>query len=117
MFTVTLKHPKALERMFSNTAIALADQDTARRVSLHLAARPNGLRQVMVQTLDAIQGKPAAQSAVAEAMATRADEAAALLVDHPAQFAVITRALVEQLKARPDSGEKLKQLTKDLALK
>jgi hypothetical protein len=117
MFAITLKHPHTLERMFSNTAIAVADPDTAHRVALHLAARPRGLREVMVQTLDASQDKPAAQAAISEAMAARANEAAAILVDHPPQLAAIAKALIEQLKAHPQAVEQLKELTKQLAAK
>lgn len=113
LFELAQKH-ESMDRLLANTAKGVKDPQLAERVANHLVANPAGLTQVMIQTLEAAQDKPAAQAAIVEAIESRADIAAAYLIDHPPQLASVSKALVAQAKAHPDTSGKMKELVKDL---
>lgn len=72
LFQLTLEHPKTLDRFLGNFTATLHDEDLAQRTARHLTNHPRGLRQVMVDTLDAAERKPEAREAVVDAMQDRA---------------------------------------------
>ncbi|MGC4000761.1 MAG: hypothetical protein QM767_26235 [Anaeromyxobacter sp.] len=78
-FQQALKHPRTLDRFLQSTSKGLENDDLARMTARRLAEQPNGLKQVMVATFDAVSDKPAALQAVAEAMRERPHIAA---LDH-----------------------------------
>jgi hypothetical protein len=78
MFAIAQRHPRSLERMFANTARDLAKQELAERVAKHLAAHPAGLRQIMIETLDASKGNAAAEKAIIDALEARPGRARTL---------------------------------------
>jgi hypothetical protein len=95
-FQQTRRHDKTMNRFLADTARAQAKPEFARQVAAHLVEQPAGLREVMIQTLDAARDKPAAQRAITDAVAQRPDEVA------------------QYLKNSPDTLHKLKDLAKAL---
>ena len=79
MFEISLRHRRTQDRLFANTARGVVKVDLARRVADQLVAHPDGLEQVMRQTLLAAKDKPEAQKAILNAM--KSDQAKDLLKD------------------------------------
>ena len=113
MFELSLAH-STLDQLLALTAKGVKEPALAARVAKHLVGNPRGLRQVMISTLEAAQPSPEAQAAIADAIEGRADIAAAYLIDHPKQLAAVSKALVAQAAAHPDTAGKMKELMKDL---
>lgn len=114
LFQLTLRHPRTLDRLLANTARGVEQRELARRVAGHLTAHPDGLREVMIATLDAARDRRKAQGAIVDAMEARAPQAAVYLVDHPTQMATVSRALVKEAVEDPQAREKMTALVKDL---
>jgi hypothetical protein len=112
-FRYARRHPKTLDRFLDVTARNLTDPKLADRVAAKLTAHPRGLQSVFVHTLEAAK-QPAPRAAIAEAVETRANLAAAILVDHPKQFATISKAIVQEAMADPNTKGKLEDLVKEL---
>ena len=89
-------HDRTMNRFLADTARGLARPAFARQVAEHLVDHPEGLREVMIQTLDAARNKRDAQRAIVDAVAERPDEVA------------------QYLKSSPDTLGKLKDLAKAL---
>src|SRR5688572_25564149 len=51
-FVAANKHPKTLDRFIANTSRDLRDEKLASITAKHLAANPESLKQVLVQTLE-----------------------------------------------------------------
>ncbi len=115
MFRRTLQHPRVLERFLADTAATLHEPELAERTARHLVAHPRGLRRIMIETLDAARDRPRAQAAIVDAMESRADIAAQFLVDHPQQLATVSKAIVEEGLADPDTKGKMSEIVKELA--
>ena len=114
LFQKTLRHPRTLERFLANTARGLADKKLAERVSAHLVAHPKGLRQTMIETLDAAQKHPDAQLAIVDAMEARAKIAAKFLVAQPEKLAHVSEAIVQQAIDDPNTKDKMTTLVKEI---
>lgn len=95
-FRQTRKHDRTLDRFLADTSRAQASPALARQVASHLVDYPAGLREVMIQTLDAAHDKPDAQHAITDAVAQRPDEVA------------------QYMKNSPDTLARLKALAKSL---
>lgn len=96
LFRQTRLHDRTLDRLLADTARGLARPTFARLVAEHLVDHPEGLREIMIQTLDAARNKRDAQRAITDAVAQRPDEVA------------------QYLKNSPDTVGKLKELAKSL---
>ena len=114
LFHATQRHPRVLDRMLENTAVANADQPMAARVAAHLVAHPEGLESVMIATLDAARSHQHARAAIVGAINARAGTAAELLVEHPQELAHVTKAIAERAAADPDTAAKVKEVLKGL---
>jgi hypothetical protein len=114
LFKKTLRHPRTLDRFLANTARGLSDRELAERVGAHLTQHPNGLRRVMIETLDAAQKRPDAQLAIVDAMEARAKIAAKYLVDQPEKLATVSEAIVQQAIDDPNTKEKMTKLVKEI---
>ena len=112
-FNQALKH-KTMDSFLVSTSRGLSDHAFARRVGEQLVAHPQGLRSILIETLEAARGKATAQQAIVEAVDQEAEITAAILVDHPPQLADVMKTLVKQLKAHPDTAGTLKDLFKSL---
>ncbi|HEY0480761.1 MAG TPA: hypothetical protein VGD37_24775 [Kofleriaceae bacterium] len=114
LFRLSRAHPRTQNRLFANTARAVADPEFADRVAAHLVAHPHGLERIMMATLDAAKTRPEAQQAIVGAMAGRAPVAARYLVDHPRQLATVSEAIVRQAIADPNTKEKMTEILKQV---
>jgi hypothetical protein len=66
---------------------------------------PLALRQILVQTLTAADGKPGARSAIAQAIAQRMDRSADILSDDPAIVRAGLLANLRQVMKKPRARE------------
>lgn len=111
-FRLARRHPETFDRALANTARHLTDPKLAARVAAQLVEHPAGLQNVIVQTLDAAKA-PEPRAAIAEAIETRANRAAEILVEHPEQLATIGRAILQQAMADPAAKARMKKLVKE----
>jgi hypothetical protein len=81
MFVLVLRHPRTLDRLLGDTARHLDDPGFAHRTAGHLAEHPRGLREVMIQALDASKGRPDAEHAIVDAVKARTSTAKDMLKD------------------------------------
>jgi hypothetical protein len=107
-FALARHHPKTLGRFAENQSRALDDEKLAAMTARHLVAHPASLRTVMEQSMDAASGNPAAKKAIAEAIDSRAETAATIMVDDPASLAAVTRALAAKAVHDKDAREQIK---------
>lgn len=114
LFQATLRHGRTLDRFLSDTARAVAHPKLAKVVAGHLVEEPDGLRAIMVATLDAARPRAGARSAIVNAMMDRRDVAAQYLVAEPDKMTEIFKAIVSAIGDAPDTKEKLKQIAKQL---
>lgn len=105
LFALTLKHPRTLDRFLKNTARTLSDDKFARMTARRLAEHPDGVRQVLIATLDAISDKPAALTAVAQAMEERPQVSAMAIVQRDEAVRAVLEALLQE--ARKDRKARL----------
>jgi hypothetical protein len=108
-FNMALKH-RTMDSFLESTTRGLTDRAFARRVGEHLAAHPPGLKVIMIETLEASRPKPAAHTAIVDAVAQEADITASFLLEKPEQLGVVMKAIVQQLKDHPDKTGTLKEL-------
>jgi hypothetical protein len=78
MFAIAQRHPRTLDRLFADTARNLDKPELSERVAKHLAAHPPGLRQIMIETLDASKGNAEAEKAIVSAIQARPGRTKAL---------------------------------------
>jgi hypothetical protein len=107
-------HPRTLNRLFANTARAMADPEFSDRVANHLVAHPRGLERVMIETLDAAKNKPDAQQAIVSAMEARSQLAARFLVDRPRQLATVSESIVRQAIDDPHTKDRMVEMLKQV---
>jgi len=103
-FELSLKHPKTLDRLLWNTAQNAHHEPLARLTALRLVGAPEGLKTVLIATLDASQDKPEALEAMSRAIENRP--------------ALTVRALVQREQAvRRTVHELLAQAERDPAVR
>lgn len=112
-FRLARRHPPTLDRFLAVTARNLEDPKLAERVAAQLTEHPRGLQSILIHTLDAAD-KPESRAAIAEAIETRANRSAEILVEHPKQLATISKALIKQAMEHPDTSGQMKKLIKEL---
>lgn len=96
LFALTLKHPRTLDRFLQNTARGLSDDTLARMTARRLAEHPEGVRQVLIATLDAISDKPESLTAVARAMEARPQVSAMAIVQRDEALRAVLKALLQE---------------------
>lgn len=106
-FVNALRHPRTLDRLLQNTAKQLEQDDFARMTARRLAEQPNGLKQTMIATLDAISDKPASLEAVAVAMRERPKIAAMVLVQREDAMRATVKALVREASGNAEGRRAL----------
>jgi hypothetical protein len=100
-FRLALHHRPTLERFIENTAATLDEKPLAGMTAAALVRHPAGLREILVQTLDAAKDA-GARRAIAKAIAERPKEAARAMAERPDTIEQATRATVDAIAARPE---------------
>ncbi len=103
LFALTLKHPKTLDRFLQNTARKLSDDALSRLTARRLADHPEGLRQILIATLDEVSDEPAPLGAVSEAIRERPQIAAMVLVQHDESVRRTLKALMSEVGKNRDA--------------
>lgn len=101
LFAQALGHPRTLQRILHDAARKLDEPWLARMTAEELTARPAGLREVFVQTLDASRERPDARHAISQAMAERAELATRAMVSRPETVRSVTVATVDAVANDP----------------
>jgi len=104
LFALTLQHPKTLDRFLQNPARALSDDALSRRTARRLADHPDGLRQILVATLDEISDEPSPLQAVSEAMGERPQVAAMAMVQREESVRRTMRALMGEVQKNREAA-------------
>lgn len=112
-FALARHHPKTLGRFAENQSRALDDDKLAAMTARHLVAHPASLRTVMQQSMDAASGNAAAKKAISEAIDSRAETAADIMVDDPTALAAMTRALAGKAVHDKAAREQIKNALGD----
>ncbi|HEY2735906.1 MAG TPA: hypothetical protein VGI70_18040, partial [Polyangiales bacterium] len=107
-FALARHHPKTLGRFAENQSSALDDEKLAKMTARHLVAHPASLRMVMEQSMDAASGNPAAKKAISEAIDSRAETAADIMVEDPTALGAMTHALAAKAVHDKDARGKIK---------
>jgi hypothetical protein len=115
LFARARKHPRTLERFIANAAHHMHEDAIARMTTRYLVQNPAGLQRVMVRTLDAAAGKPAAKRAIAEAMRQRAGPAADALATHPEALRASVIAVIDVTASRPEARKAFLQAMNERA--
>ncbi len=97
LFQMTLRHPRTLDRFLQNAAEDLKQDALARRTAKHLTAQPEGLRQILIATLDEATHDEAARDAVARAMAARPQAGAIAIVQRDDAILASMSALIDEV--------------------
>lgn len=103
LFALTLKHPKTLDRFLQNTARTLSDDALSRLTARRLADHPEGLRQIMIATLDEVSDEPAPLGAISEAIRERPQIAAMVLVQRDESVRRTLKALMGEVGKNRDA--------------
>jgi hypothetical protein len=103
LFAQAQKHPKTLDRFLSNAANHLDDEALARATAKHLVHNPEGIRQVLLATLDAAKEDPAARQAIARAIEERSDLSAQVISDRPPAVEAMLEATVAAVADKPEA--------------
>ena len=102
-------HKPTLDRFLENAARTLSDEKLASITARHLVAHPAGLRAVLEQTMDAASGNPAAKRAIAEAVHSRAQTAANIIVGDPETLAAVTRAMAARAVSDESARKEIRE--------
>jgi hypothetical protein len=97
------RHPRTLDRFNANYAPLLAEPATAALTARHLARNPDGLRQILVSTLDEARPRPAARRVIADAMRLRSDLSSRIVGQNPAAAMAVARSTVRAAERDPAS--------------
>ncbi len=106
-------HRPTLERFLENAARTLSDEKLAGMTARHLVAHPAGLRAVLEETMDAASGNPAAKKAIADAVHSRAETAANIMVDDPETLGALTRAMASKATADKNARIEIREALGD----
>jgi hypothetical protein len=104
-FTAAQRHPAALEKFLDITSRELVQKPLAEQTADRLVAHPPGLEGIMIATMDAAAGKPDAKNAIAKAMESRPERAAAILIERDEAMRATFSALIGQV-ANDDRARK-----------
>lgn len=113
-FALARVHPPTLDRFIADTARDLDQQQLAQPTAEQLVRHPDGLHRILVDTMDASHGRPAARRAISTAIRARASTAAAILIDDPEALAAVMRASVDAARKNPEKAKRLRELLKEL---
>jgi hypothetical protein len=108
-YALARSHRPTLEGFIENTARDLSNEKLATITARHLAAHPAGLRTILERSMDAASDHPAAKKAIAEAVRSRAEIAAKIMVDHPEALRAMTRALAEKATADENARQEIRK--------
>lgn len=98
LFTATLRHPVTLDRFLQNTAVGLKEERFARMTARRLSEQPEGLKLILITTLDAISDKPPSLDAASAAMQERPQVASMALVQREEAVRAVLHALVQEIQ-------------------
>jgi hypothetical protein len=82
-FVQARDHEPTLDRFIRNAAHNLDEQALAEMTAKHLANNPEGLRKILIESLEAAKDKPEARKAIASAIGTKVDLSTDILTDDP----------------------------------
>lgn len=98
MFALTLQHPKTLNRFLQDTAAHLSDDAFARYTARRLADHPDGLRMILIATLDEVSDEQAPLQAVSQAIKERPQVAALAMIQREDTVRLTMRALMQEVE-------------------
>lgn len=101
LFVLNRRHPRTMSRFLENAARASRDEDFARFTAERLVRDPEGLRQIMVSTLEAARDQPAARAAISRAIEQRNTLATNVIADRPSAVVGSLNAMVQVVQRRP----------------
>jgi hypothetical protein len=113
-FAAARKHKPTLERFLAAAAADLHQPDLARLTAEKLVRNPDGLRRILIETLDAARDRPKARHAIASAIQERAATSSSILLDEPQAMAEVMRGSVDAARKDPAAWKKLRALLKEL---
>jgi hypothetical protein len=102
-FVHASKHPKTLDRFIANTARELRDEKLARMTARHLAANPESLKRVLVETLEAAKLDRDARAAIAAAIEDESKVAADVITDSASATSATFEATVNAIAEKPEA--------------
>jgi len=105
LFRQARKHPRTLERFLASAAANLHEEELARMTARSLAKSPAAMRQVIIQTMDAVKNDRAARLALARAMAARREVIVDVLTDDVGATASMLDATIDALADKPEARE------------
>jgi hypothetical protein len=103
LFSAALRHPATLDRLLRDTARELERDEFARFTATRLAADPEGLKQILIATLDEASDDPKALRAASQAMAARPQVAAIVVVQSDETIRATLRALLVEVLKNPEA--------------
>ena len=104
LFYMSQGHPM-FDRLLEDTAKNLANEALARRAAEHMANHPDGLRMILIATLDEVKDRPKPLEAGASAMEARPDEAVRMLVQRDIAVRRMMRALIAEVNRNPKAEQ------------
>lgn len=114
LFEVTRKHRVTLERFTANQSRALeTDPMIAEITARQFRAHPKAIEVSMRHILDQLRDSQAGRHAAAEAMKSRADVSAEVIVSDSEALGQIARAMAKRAKDDPKMRDQLKDALKD----
>jgi hypothetical protein len=102
-FAAARHHPRTLDRFMKNAASELERDEFARLVAKRLTESPQGLKRVLIASLDEASDEPAALLAISEAMAERPQLAAIVVAQTDASLRRTLRALLLEVLKNPQA--------------
>lgn len=102
-FALANKHPKTLDRFIANTSRELRDEKLAAMTAKHLAANPESLKQVLVQTLEAAKLDANARAAIASAIEEKSELSADIITDSPSATSATFESTVAAIADKPEA--------------
>ena len=91
------QHPVALDRFVGDAVRDLHDRKLAELAAGYLARSPSSLEEILIRTLEASEGLPAARAATGRAIAARRRIAAGIITDDAGRAEALLLATVDRL--------------------
>jgi len=98
-------HRKTMHRLLEDTTRDLETAMHADAVAVLLAQDPAALEQVMISTVDASKGVPAARLAIARAILRRSQQTAGIMTDLPPAVEATLIAAIAAIEKKPKSRD------------
>lgn len=101
------RHPASLDQFVASAVADLHDRSLADLAAGHLARNPASVEEILIRTLEAAEGRPAARAAVGRAIAARREIAAAIITDDARRAEALLLATVDLLASKQAARQAL----------